>query len=206
MNVDRISATTANIVVPTIVGCALFMQTLDSTVIATALPVIAHSMNEDPIRLNLAITSYLLSLAVFIPLSGWVADRFGARSVFRAAIAVFTLGSVFCGLSSSLLELVLARVLQGLGGAMMVPVGRLVVLRIVPKSGLVDAMSYLTIPAVLGPVLGPPMGGFIVTYSSWRWIFFMNVPIAILGLVLVTLYIPNIRDDESPPLDCADLC
>jgi EmrB/QacA subfamily drug resistance transporter len=177
------------------------MQTLDSTVIATALPVIAHSMNEDPIRLNLAITSYLLSVAVFIPLSGWVADRFGARSVFRAAIAVFTLGSVFCGVSSSLLELVLARVLQGLGGAMMVPVGRLVVLRIVPKSGLVDAMSYLTIPAVLGPVLGPPIGGFIVTYSSWRWIFFMNVPIAILGLVLVTLYIPNILHDESPPLD-----
>jgi len=201
MNVDRISATTANIVVPTIVGCALFMQTLDSTVIATALPVIARSMNEDPIRLNLAITSYLLSLAVFIPLSGWVADRFGARSVFRAAIAVFTLGSIFCGLSSSLLELVLARVLQGLGGAMMVPVGRLVVLRIVPKSGLVDAMSYLTIPAVLGPVLGPPLGGFIVTFGSWRWIFFMNVPIAILGLVLATLYIPDIREDVSPPLD-----
>ena len=201
MNVERISASTANIVVPTIVGCALFMQTLDSTVIATALPVIARSMNEDPIRLNLAITSYLLSVAVFIPLSGWVADRFGARSVFRAAIAVFTLGSIFCGLSSTLLELVLARILQGMGGAMMVPVGRLVVLRIVPKSGLVDAMSYLTIPAVLGPVLGPPVGGFIVTYSSWRWIFFMNVPIAILGLVLVTLYIPNIREDESPPLD-----
>lgn len=201
MNVDRISTSTANIVVPTIVGCALFMQTLDSTVIATALPVIARSMNEGPIRLNLAITSYLLSLAVFIPLSGWVADRFGARSVFRVAIAVFTLGSIFCGLSSSLLELVLARVLQGLGGAMMVPVGRLVVLRIVPKAGLVDAMSYLTIPAVLGPVLGPPLGGFIVTYSSWRWIFFMNVPIAILGLILATLYIPDIREDQSPPLD-----
>jgi EmrB/QacA subfamily drug resistance transporter len=201
MNVESISESTANILVPTIVGCALFMQTLDSTVIATALPVIARSMNEDPIRLNLAITAYLLSLAVFIPLSGWVADRFGARSVFRAAIAVFTLGSIFCGLSSTLLELVLARILQGMGGAMMVPVGRLVVLRIVPKSGLVDAMSYLTIPAVLGPVLGPPLGGFIVTYSSWRWIFFMNVPIAILGLILVTLYIPNIREDVSPPLD-----
>lgn len=201
MNVERLSATTANIIVPTIVGCALFMQTLDSTVIATALPVIARSLHEDPIRLNLAITSYLLSLAVFIPLSGWVADRYGARSVFRAAIAVFTLGSVFCGCSSSLTELVLARVLQGLGGAMMVPVGRLVVLRIVPKSGLVDAMAYLTIPAVLGPVLGPPLGGFIVTYGSWRWIFFMNVPIAIMGLVLATLYIPDIREDISPPLD-----
>jgi MFS family permease len=141
MNVSRLSPSAANIVVPTIVGCALFMQTLDSTVIATALPVIARSMGQNPIRLNLAITSYLLSLAVFIPISGWVADRFGARSVFRAAIAVFTLGSIFCGLSSTLTELVLARVLQGFGGAMMVPVGRLVVLRIVPKSGLVDAMS-----------------------------------------------------------------
>src|SRR5580700_7420363 len=123
MNASRLSPSVANIVVPTIVGCALFMQTLDSTVIATALPVIARSMNELPIRLNLAITSYLLSLAVFIPISGWVADRFGARSVFRAAIAFFTLGSIFCGLSSTLGELVLARVLQGFGGAMMVPVG-----------------------------------------------------------------------------------
>jgi len=201
MNVARLSPSAANIVVPTIVGCALFMQTLDSTVIATALPVIARAMNEAPIRLNLAITSYLLSLAVFIPISGWAADRFGARSVFRTAIALFTLGSIFCGLSSTLGELILARVLQGFGGAMMVPVGRLVVLRIVPKSGLVDAMSYLTIPAVLGPVLGPPVGGFIVTYSSWRWIFFMNVPIAILGTILVTLYIPDIKEKETIPLD-----
>ena len=201
MNVGPISNSTANIVVPTIVGCALFMQTLDSNVIATALPIIARSMHENPIRLNLAITSYLLSIAVFIPLSGWVADRFGALTVFRGAIAVFTLGSVFCGFSSTLPELILARVLQGLGGAMMVPVGRLVVLRIVPKSGLVDAMSYLTIPAVLGPVLGPPVGGFIVTYGSWRWIFFMNVPVAILGIILATLFIPNIRETESQPFD-----
>jgi EmrB/QacA subfamily drug resistance transporter len=201
MNARRLSPSAANIVVPTIVGCALFMQTLDSTVIATALPVIARSMHQNPIRLNLAITSYLLSLAVFIPISGWAADRFGAQSVFRAAIGLFTLGSIFCGLSSTLSELVLARVLQGFGGAMMVPVGRLVVLRIVPKSGLVDAMSWLTIPAVMGPVFGPPVGGFIVTYSSWRWIFFMNVPIAILGVILVTLYIPDIREDEAIPLD-----
>jgi EmrB/QacA subfamily drug resistance transporter len=201
MNASRLSPAAANIVVPTIVGCALFMQTLDSTVIATALPVIARAMNQAPIRLNLAITSYLLSLAVFVPLSGWVADRFGARLVFRAAIALFTLGSIFCGLSSTLSELVAARVLQGFGGAMMVPVGRLVVLRTVPKSGLVDAMSYLTIPAVLGPVLGPPVGGFIVTYSSWRWIFFMNVPIAILGMILVTLYIPDIKEEAITPLD-----
>jgi EmrB/QacA subfamily drug resistance transporter len=201
MNVARLSPSAANIVVPTIVGCALFMQTLDSTVIATALPVIARAMHQPPIRLNLAITAYLLSLAVFIPISGWAADRFGARSVFGMAIAFFTLGSIFCGISSTLSELVFARVLQGFGGAMMVPVGRLVVLRIVPKSGLVDAMSYLTIPAVLGPVLGPPVGGFIVTYSSWRWIFFMNVPIAIIGIILTMLYIPDIKEDETVPLD-----
>jgi EmrB/QacA subfamily drug resistance transporter len=201
MNTESLSASHANILIPTIVGCALFMQTLDSTIIATALPVIAQSMREDPIRLNLAITSYLLSLAVFIPLSGWLADRFGARSVFRSAIVVFTIGSICCGISSSLATLVAARVVQGLGGAMMVPVGRLLVLRIVPKSGLVDAMSYLTVPAVLGPVVGPPVGGFIVTYYSWRWIFFMNVPIAILGVIATTLYIPNIRVEGHSRLD-----
>jgi EmrB/QacA subfamily drug resistance transporter len=187
--------------VPLIVGCALFMQTLDSTVIATALPAMARSLNEDPIRLNLAITAYLLSLAVFIPISTWVADKFGARTVFRYAILLFTIGSVFCGLSQSLPELVAARILQGLGGAMLVPVGRLLVLKTVPKSDWVEAMSYLTVPSVLGPVIGPPIGGFIVTYYSWRWIFFINVPICLLGLALVTLFIKNIREPEVPPLD-----
>src|SRR6202795_67061 len=160
MNRSRLSPSVANIVVPTIVGCALFMQTLDSTVIATALPVIARAMHEPPIRLNLAISSYLLSLAVFIPLSGWVADRYGARSVFRSTIITFTLASACCGLANSLPELVAARILQGVGGAMMVPVGRLVMLRTVPKAELVRAMSYLTVPALIGPVLGPPLGGF----------------------------------------------
>src|SRR5262249_53996524 len=153
-----------------------------------------HSMKEDPIRLNLAITSYLLSLAVFIPISGWMADRFGARSVFRYAIIIFTLGSICCGFSGSLATLVLARILQGFGGAMMVPVGRLIVLKTIPKQDLVDAMSYLTVPGILGPVVGPPVGGFIVTYFSWRWIFFLNVPIGVLGITLVSLYIENIRE------------
>ncbi|HTW86363.1 MAG TPA: MFS transporter, partial [Candidatus Binataceae bacterium] len=191
----------ANVLIPLIVGGALFMQTLDTTVIATALPVIAHDMYEDPIRLNLAITSYLLSLAVFIPISGWAADRYGARTVFRAAIMVFTIGSIFCGFSNSLPELIGARVLQGCGGAMMVPVGRLIVLKTVPKSGLVQAMSLLTIPAVMGPVVGPPLGGFIVTYGSWRWIFFINVPIGLIGIVLVTLFIDNLRSVDVSPLD-----
>jgi len=201
MKLRRGKISSFEFLIPLIVGCSLFMQSFDSTVIATALPAIARSMHEDPIRLNLAITSYLLSLAVFIPISGWMADRFGARTVFRIAIVVFTIGSVFCGASQSLPELVLARILQGFGGAMMVPVGRLLVLRSVPKSDLVQAMSYLTVPAMLGPVIGPPFGGFIVTYYSWRWIFLINVPVGILGIVLVSLYIENIREEEVFPLD-----
>jgi EmrB/QacA subfamily drug resistance transporter len=201
MNPTGAGTSAKQFLVPLIVGCALFMQTLDSTVISTALPAIARSMREDPIRLNLAITSYLLSLAVFIPISGWMADRFGARTVFRAAIVIFTLGSVCCGLSGSLPELVAARILQGFGGAMMVPVGRLVVLQTVATSDLVQAMSYLTVPAMLGPVLGPPLGGLIVTYGSWRWIFLMNLPVGVIGVALVTLHIENIREAEVIPLD-----
>src|SRR5229473_2133599 len=174
---------------PMIVGCALFMEMLDATVISTALPAMAKSLGQDPIRLNLAITSYLLSLAVFIPISGWLADRFGARTVFRSAIIIFTIGSILCGISHSLPQLVAARIAQGFGGAMMVPVGRLIVLKTVRKSELVTAMSYLTVPAILGPVVGPPLGGFIVTYYSWRWIFFINLPIGILGFALVTMFI-----------------
>jgi EmrB/QacA subfamily drug resistance transporter len=177
------------------------MEMLDSTVISTALPAIARSMHEDPIRLNLAITAYLLSLAVFIPISGWMADRFGAGKIFRSAIVIFTLGSILCGLTSSLPQLVLARIIQGFGGAMMVPVGRVVVLKTVQKADLVTAMSYLTVPAVLGPVVGPPVGGFIVTYYSWRWIFYFNVPIGIAGFILVTLYIENTREEGVPALD-----
>ncbi len=189
------------VIVPLIVACALFMENLDSTVIATALPEIARSMGENPLHLSLAITSYLLSLAVFIPASGWMADRFGARFVFRAAIVVFVAGSVLCGMSDSMYQLVGARVLQGIGGAMMVPIGRLVILRTVPKSELVSAMAYLTVPALLGPVFGPPIGGFIATYGSWRWIFFINVPIGIIGFVLVSRYIAEVRETAPPRFD-----
>jgi EmrB/QacA subfamily drug resistance transporter len=191
--------------VPLIVACALFMENLDSTVLATALPAIARSLGENPLRLNLAISAYLFSLAVFIPISGWVADRFGARNVFRAAIGVFLLGSVLCGLSNSLPAFVAARILQGTGGAMMVPVGRLVILRSVPKSGLVNAMAYLTIPALIGPVVGPPLGGFIATYLSWRWIFWINLPVGFLGILLASRFIPAIREKHVPPLDLAGL-
>jgi len=191
----------APILIPMIVGSALFMQMLDSTVIATALPKMAESFGEDPVRLNLAITSYMLAVAIFIPVSGWMADRFGPRNVFRTAIALFTASSVLCALSNTLPELVGARMLQGMAGAMMVPVGRIVLLRSVPKSTYVQALSWVTIPALLGPVTGPPVGGFIVTYSSWHWIFLINVPIGILGYVLVSLFIDEIGERETRPLD-----
>jgi EmrB/QacA subfamily drug resistance transporter len=184
-----------------IVACAMFMQNLDSTVIATALPVIARSLDESPLRLNVAITCYLLSLAVFVPISGWTADRFGARRVFSAAIVVFTIGSIGCGLSNSLPALVIARIVQGMGGAMMVPVGRLVLLKTVPRSELVRAMSYVSLPALIGPVTGPPLGGFIATYGSWRWIFFINIPIGVLGLLLVNLFIEDFRESGRRPFD-----
>jgi EmrB/QacA subfamily drug resistance transporter len=184
-----------------IVACALLMENLDGTVISTSLPAIARDLHEDPIALKLALTSYLLALAIFIPASGWVADRFGTRVVFRAAIVVFTVGSILCGFSHSLIGFVLARVVQGTGGAMMVPVGRLLLLRTVDRSELVKALAYLTVPALLGPMLGPPVGGFITTYFHWRYIFWINVPIGLLGVVLVSLFIDNIREPEVHPLD-----
>jgi EmrB/QacA subfamily drug resistance transporter len=184
-----------------IVASALFMEQLDGTVLATALPTMAHSFGVEPLSMNVALTSYLLSLAVFIPASGKVADRFGTRTVFRAAIALFTLGSILCGLSNGLWELVAARILQGIGGAMMVPVGRLVLLRSVERSELVSAMTWLMVPATIGPVVGPPLGGLLVTTLSWRWIFYINVPIGILGMVLATRYIRDIKEDGPVDFD-----
>jgi EmrB/QacA subfamily drug resistance transporter len=189
----------------TIVATAMFMQNLDSTAIATALPTMAKVFGYDPQHMSVALTSYLLSLAVFIPASGWVADRYGARNVFRIAIVVFTIGSVLCGQSDSLSFLVCARILQGLGGAMMVPVGRLLLLRTAAKTELVAAMAWLTTPALLGPVVGPPLGGFIVTYLDWRWIFNINIPIGILGFVLVTKFIEDVREPPRGRFDMRGL-
>jgi EmrB/QacA subfamily drug resistance transporter len=186
---------------PIIVACALFMENMDSTVIATSLPVIARDLGEDPVALKLALTSYLVSLAIFIPVSGWMADRYGSRSVFQWAIAVFMGGSLLCAMSSSLLAFVASRFVQGMGGAMMIPVGRLVVLRSTERRELVRAMSYLTMPALLGPVIGPPLGGFISTYLHWRWIFFINVPISILGMYFATRHVPNVHGERREPLD-----
>jgi EmrB/QacA subfamily drug resistance transporter len=190
----------ASRLLPLIVACALFIENMDSTVLSTSLPAIAADLDSDPIALKLALTTYLLSLAVFIPVSGWVADRFGARSTFMTAIAVFLLGSVACAASGSLGFLVAARFVQGMGGALMVPVGRLVLLRTVPKSELVQALSWLTVPALVGPVVGPPLGGFITTYFHWRWIFLINLPIGVLGILLAKRFIPDLRE-TPPPLD-----
>jgi len=189
------------VLIPLIVACALFMENMDSTVITTSLPAIAKEIGENPLALKLALTSYLVSLAVFIPISGWIADRYGSRTVFAIAIGVFVGGSVLCAASNSLPAFVGARFLQGMGGAMMVPVGRLVLMRAVPKHEYVAALNYLTIPALLGPVFGPALGGAITVYFHWRWIFIINVPIGVLGLYLVLRHIPNIREAEIPAFD-----
>ncbi|MGH6980575.1 MAG: MFS transporter [Stellaceae bacterium] len=177
-----------------IVAAALLMEQIDVTVLATALPTMAHDFGVSAVNMSVAMTSYLLSLAIFIPASGKIADRFGARNVFGAAIVLFTIGSVLCGLSHSLPFLVMARLVQGLGGAMMVPVGRLVILRTVTKAELVNAMAWVLVPGLIGPVIGPPLGGFIVTYFSWPWIFYLNVPLGIAALALAMRFIPDIRE------------
>ena len=190
-----------NVLIPLIVACALFMENMDSTVIATSLPAIATDIGESPLALKLALTSYLVSLAVFIPISGWVADRYGSRSVFAWAIVVFIGGSLLCAASTTLEAFVISRFLQGIGGAMMVPVGRLVVMRAIPKHDYVAALNYLTVPALLGPVTGPALGGAITLYFHWRYIFIINIPIGILGLYLVLRHIPDIRETGMPAFD-----
>lgn len=188
-------------VVALIIACALFMEQMDATILATALPTMARDLGVPATSLSSALTSYLLALAIFIPASGWLADRFGSRTVFRIAIGIFCLGSLLCGQADSLPMLILARFLQGLGGAMMIPIGRLVLLRSVAKSDMVSAMSWLIMPALIGPIIGPPVGGFIVTYLDWRWIFYLNLPIGLLGVVLVTLFIGEVRGDHPAKLD-----
>src|SRR3979411_1749376 len=183
------------------VASALFMEHMDSAGIATSLPAIAVDIGTSPLTLKLAITSYLLSLAVFIPASGWTADRFGAGVGFAIAVGVFILGSIGCALSSSVTHFVIARIVQGLGGAMMTPVGRLVLLRSIDKSALVNAMAWVTGPALVGPGAGPPLGGFITTYFSWHWIFLINIPIGLLGIFMALRYIDPIRSEDPERFD-----
>jgi EmrB/QacA subfamily drug resistance transporter len=184
-----------------IVGAAMFMEQLDGTVLATALPSMARELGVSAPSLSIALTSYLISLAIFIPVSGRVADRFGARTVFRSAIVMFLLGSIACASAPNVGFLVAARFFQGVGGALMLPVGRLVLMRSVEKRDLIQATSWVLIPAVVGPILGPPIGGFIVTYLNWRWIFYINVPIGLLGIVLVSLFIANTRGEVPEKTD-----
>ena len=184
-----------------IVASATFMGSLDATVIATALPQMAHSFHLSPVDLSVGITVYILVMAAFLPLSTWVADRLGARSVFASAVAVFALASVLCGLSHNLMEFVGARVLQALAATLMTPVGNLVLLRATEKKDLVSAIAISTTPALVAPVIGPAIGGFIVTFLAWPWIFFLNIPIAAAGVILALRYIPNLRAEERRPFD-----
>src|SRR6202049_456365 len=177
------------------------MESLDTTILNTAPPAIAEALKVAPLSIKAVLSSYTLALAVFIPISGWLADRFGARRVFASAIGLFTASSVLCGLSNGLWEFTAARVLQGLGGAMMVPVGRLVVLRTTAKQDLLRSIAYITWPGLAAPILGPPVGGFITTYTSWRWIFLLNVPLGILGVVVALLLIPGHRESAKKPFD-----
>lgn len=191
------------IIIPVIVALAFLMEQLDSTIITTAVPDIAHSLQVTPVQMSLAVAAYVLSVAIFIPVSGWFADRFGARHIFIAALAVFTIGSVLCGLSQSFAMLVAMRVVQGLGGAMMTPVGRLILLRSFPRSELMTAMAYMTLPAIMGPVIGPLLGGVITTYFSWRWIFYVNIPFGVLGILLALRFVDNMREHDIAGFDFA---
>jgi EmrB/QacA subfamily drug resistance transporter len=188
-------------ITPLILAVALFMEQMDSTVIATSLPAIAADIGTDAISLKLALTAYFVSLAIFIPISGWMADRFGAKNIFRLAILVFMLGSLACSFAFSLESFVLSRFFQGMGSSMMTPVGRLLLVRSTPRNELVSAMAWLTMPALIAPVSGPLIGGFLTTYLSWHWIFWINIPIGIIGIICASLYL-KVPDERTPrPID-----
>ena len=190
---------------PWLVAVAFFMESLDTTILNTAVPAISAALGVPPLSMKAVLASYTLSLAVFIPISGWMADRFGTRRVFAAAIGLFTLGSFLCGISVNIHMLVACRILQGCGGAMMVPVGRLTLVRTFAKSDLLRTMSFVSIPALVAPMLGPIAGGLIVGYLHWRFIFFVNIPIGLAGLILVYLHLPDFREEETQPLDLVGL-
>ncbi|WP_248312111.1 DHA2 family efflux MFS transporter permease subunit [Bosea sp. BK604] len=189
------------VLIPVLVAMAFLMEQLDSTIIVTAIPDMARSLDTSPVRLNTAVTAYVLTVAAFIPVSGWFADRFGARRVFVAALAIFSIASALCGLAESYGMLVAMRILQGLGGAMMTPVGRLILLRSFPRRELVTAMLYMTLPAVIGPVIGPLLGGFLTSYLSWRWIFYANIPFGLAGIVLALRYLKDVPSETRSRFD-----
>src|SRR5947207_8096286 len=190
---------------PWLVAVAFFMESLDTTILNTAVPAIAKALAVAPLSMKAVLSSYTLSLAVFIPISGWMADRFGTRRVFASAIGLFTLGSLLCGLSTNITVLVACRVVQGMGGAMMVPVGRMTMVGTFPKSELIRAMSFVSVPSLVGPMLGPVIGGLIVHYLHWSVVFFVNIPVGLAGLYLVWRFLPDYREDKSHPLDILGL-
>src|SRR5471032_3120775 len=199
---DNLTLTaTAKRLLPWLVAVGFFMESLDTTILNTAVPAIAQALKVAPLSMKAVLASYTLSLAVFIPISGWMANRFGTRRVFASAIGIFTIGSILCGISRDIHMLVAFRVLQGCGGAMMLPVGRLTLVRAFAKSELITAMSFVAIPGLIGPMLGPIMGGLIVGYFHWRIIFFVNIPIGLLGLYMVYRHLPNYFEKHTPPLD-----
>ena len=201
----RMESPTVKRFLPWVVATALFMEQLDSTIVNTAVPSMAASLHVTPLSLKAVVASYILSLAVCIPVSGWTADRYGTRRVFALAIAVFTISSIFCGLAMNVPQMVAARILQGIGAAMMMPVGRLTVIRTFPKAELLQAMNFVIIPALIGPLLGPTVGGLIVHWFSWREIFFVNVPAGVVALWLIHCYMPDYYGDASRPLDVMGL-
>jgi EmrB/QacA subfamily drug resistance transporter len=188
-------------IIPAIIGSALLMQTLEATVMSNALPTIAHALKVDPLRLNMTMTMFLLASAVCLPVSGWMADKVGAKKVFMTSMVLFALSSAGCGFAQSLPQLIVGRIFQGVAASMMAPVGRLVLLRTTPKNELVGAMSVLTMPALVGPVIGPVLGGAIVTFFNWRWIFYINLPVALVGVALVRAFVPNVKEQAVSPLD-----
>jgi EmrB/QacA subfamily drug resistance transporter len=191
---------------PWLVAVAFFMESLDTTILNTAVPTIADALGIAPLSMKAALTSYTISLAVFIPISGWIADRYGTRRVFMTAIGVFSLGSLFCGVSTNMPMLVAARIIQGCGGALMMPVGRITMVRTFPRQELVRAMSFVAIPGLIGPLIGPLAGGLIVGYLHWRMIFFVNLPIGLLGMYFVYRHMPDYRADKREPMDVVGLC
>jgi EmrB/QacA subfamily drug resistance transporter len=186
---------------PWLVAVAMFMETLDTTIVNTAVPTMAHGLGVPALSLKAVLTSYMVSLGLFIPISGWMADRFGTRRTFAVAMTLFTAGSLFCGLALNLPMLVASRVLQGIGGAMMAPVGRLALVRAFPRSEMIRVMNYVVIPVLMGPLLGPFVGGLVVNWLSWRMIFLMNLPFAVAGLAWSRRYMPDFRETDVPPLD-----
>jgi EmrB/QacA subfamily drug resistance transporter len=202
---DTTLTATAKRLLPWLVAVGFFMESLDTTILNTAVPAIAQALKVPPLSMKAVLASYTMSLAVFIPISGWMANRFGTRRVFASAIGIFTLGSFLCGISSDIHVLVACRVLQGCGGALMLPVGRLTMVRTFAKSELITAMSFVAIPGLIGPMLGPLLGGLIIGYFHWSVIFFVNIPIGLCGLVLVHRYLPNYREHRNHPLDIVGL-